>query len=182
LRFDSEPGRVYDLPARLILAPQPERAAAPRSSHLVRGAFFGAAPSGRATSRLRARTKSLRFTSWRSPSASCGLTRKRMLLLRAAGRSISLRRTQACPSPNKTERPFCTSLCQRRSPYWGMGNIPRRWSGTLSPFGPSWRSGAASASRSAAPSRAPDAPLTRAPNVPLGVHEVDLESEPRWTM
>jgi hypothetical protein len=54
--------------------------------------------------------------------------------------------------------------------------------GTLSPFGPSWRSGAASASRSAAPSRAPDAPLTRAPNVPLGVHELDLESEPRWTM
>jgi len=42
----------------------------------VRGAFFGAAPSGRATSRLRARTKSLRFTSWRSPSASCGLTPK----------------------------------------------------------------------------------------------------------
>ena len=40
----------------------------------------------------------------------------------AAGRSISSRRTQACPSPNKAERPFCASLCQRRSPYWGMGD------------------------------------------------------------
>ena len=38
--FDPEPGRVYDLPARLILPPA-ERPAAPRSSHLVRGAFFG---------------------------------------------------------------------------------------------------------------------------------------------
>ena len=39
LRFDSEPGRVYDLPARLILAPQPERAACPVLAFL-RGAFL----------------------------------------------------------------------------------------------------------------------------------------------
>ena len=117
-------------PARLILAPQPERAAAPRSSHLVRGAFFGAALSGRATSRLRARTKSLRFTSWRSPSASCGLTRKRMLLLRAAGRSISSRRTQACLLPTRPRGPSAQAFVSEGRPtgVWGdrgCGRFPR---------------------------------------------------------
>src|SRR6476646_4244472 len=62
------------------------------------------------------------------------------------------------------------------------GGLHQNVEGNLKSVWASWRSSAASASRSAAPSRAPDAPLTRASNVPLGVHEVDLESEPRWTM
>ena len=41
-----------------------------------------------------------------------------------------IEKNSGVPSPNKTERPFCTSLCQRRSPYWGMGGS-RVW--TVSP-------------------------------------------------
>jgi hypothetical protein len=114
----------------LILAPQPERAAAPRSSHLVRGFFFGGSSFGAGYLTFASKDQELKV---HLVEIAIGILRadpkEDVTPARGWARDI-IEKNSGVPSPNKTERPFCTSLCQRRSPYWGMGGS-RVW--TVSP-------------------------------------------------
>jgi hypothetical protein len=96
----------------------------------VRGAFLGAAPSGRATSRLRARTKSLRFTSL---EIAIGILRAdpKEDVTPARGWALDIiEKNSGVPSPNKTENPSAQAFVSEGRPTGvggdrGCGRFPR---------------------------------------------------------